>query len=255
VPFLRLPARGKHVKPSVAPKIAVAGGLAAAALLADGGSASASAPNSDWDRLAGCESGGNWSINTGNGFYGGLQFDLGTWHGAGGSGRPDQASRSEQIRVANVVHSARGFAPWPACSRRLGLGRGSAPKQDTAPVVTAPAAAPATFSGSRDAQRASRSRRTALAAGPQLPRLAVATPPSFSGHVLTTADASAVRPDVARWQRRMAARGWDVAVDGRFGPQSSDVAARFAAEKHLAPAQAGTVDKAVWDAAWALAVS
>lgn len=74
-----------------------------------------------WDRLAKCESGGNWSINTGNGYYGGLQFNLSTWHSNGGSGYPHYHSRDEQIRVAEVLHSRRGFQPWPACSKKLGL--------------------------------------------------------------------------------------------------------------------------------------
>lgn len=74
-----------------------------------------------WDRLAQCESGGNWSINTGNGYYGGLQFNLGTWQANGGQGYPHQASKAEQIRVAENLRAARGFQPWPACSARLGL--------------------------------------------------------------------------------------------------------------------------------------
>ncbi len=74
-----------------------------------------------WDQLAQCESGGNWAINTGNGYYGGLQFNLGTWRANGGSGYPHEASREEQIRVAENLRAARGFAPWPACSARLGL--------------------------------------------------------------------------------------------------------------------------------------
>lgn len=74
-----------------------------------------------WDRLAGCESGGNWAINTGNGYYGGLQFDLQTWQAWGGTGYPHQNSRAEQIRVAENLRAARGYAPWPACSRKLGL--------------------------------------------------------------------------------------------------------------------------------------
>ena len=68
-----------------------------------------------WDRIAQCESGGNWSINTGNGYYGGLQFDYGTWLGAGGgdfAGRADLASRAEQITVANRVYASRGLSPW-----------------------------------------------------------------------------------------------------------------------------------------------
>lgn len=77
--------------------------------------------NSVWDRLAQCESGGNWSINTGNGYYGGLQFLPSTWRAYGGSGLPHQHSRAEQIRVAENLRADSGFAPWPACSRRLGL--------------------------------------------------------------------------------------------------------------------------------------
>jgi hypothetical protein len=74
-----------------------------------------------WDRLAQCESGGNWSINTGNGYYGGLQFNLQTWQSYGGTGYPHQHSRETQIAVAERLHAARGFQPWPACSRKLGL--------------------------------------------------------------------------------------------------------------------------------------
>ena len=68
-----------------------------------------------WDRIAKCESGGNWSINTGNGYYGGLQFDNQTWLGAGGGAyapRADLASRTQQIAVANTVYADRGLQPW-----------------------------------------------------------------------------------------------------------------------------------------------
>jgi uncharacterized protein YabE (DUF348 family) len=81
-----------------------------------------SVPNgSVWDRLAQCEAGGNWSINTGNGFYGGLQFTLQTWNAFGGSGMPHHASREEQIRVAEKVQASQGWGAWPACSSKLGL--------------------------------------------------------------------------------------------------------------------------------------
>jgi hypothetical protein len=89
------------------------------------GSGSGSAPSvasgSVWDRLAGCESGGNWSINTGNGFYGGLQFTLSTWRGYGGSGMPNRASREAQIAVAKRVQAAQGWGAWPACTAKLGI--------------------------------------------------------------------------------------------------------------------------------------
>jgi hypothetical protein len=72
----------------------------------------------NWDAIAQCESGGNWSISTGNGFAGGLQFTSSTWHANGGSGSPSGASRDEQIRVAeNVLHS-QGIGAWPVCGRR-----------------------------------------------------------------------------------------------------------------------------------------
>ena len=80
--------------------------------------------NSVWDRLAECESGGNWAINTGNGYYGGLQFNPGTWRSNGGSGMPHQASREEQIRVATRLRDAAGgYGPWPGCASKLGLPR------------------------------------------------------------------------------------------------------------------------------------
>ena len=86
--------------------------------------APAAAPNyssgsSVWDRIAACESGGNWAANTGNGYYGGLQFSLGTWQAYGGSGRPDQNSREQQIAVAERVRAAEGgYGAWPVCGAR-----------------------------------------------------------------------------------------------------------------------------------------
>jgi len=85
------------------------------------GSAPAVASGSVWDRLAACESGGNWHINTGNGFYGGLQFTASTWHAYGGSGLPSDNSREAQIAVAKRLQAAAGWGQWPACSSKLGL--------------------------------------------------------------------------------------------------------------------------------------
>jgi uncharacterized protein YabE (DUF348 family) len=76
----------------------------------------------NWDAVANCESGGNWAINTGNGFYGGLQFDYGTWLSNGGGAyapRADLASRAQQIAIANRVADARGSSPWPVCGQYL----------------------------------------------------------------------------------------------------------------------------------------
>jgi len=79
-------------------------------------------PDGVWDRLAGCESGGNWHINTGNGYYGGLQFSLGTWHAYGGTGLPSQHSRETQIAIATKLRNASGgYGAWPGCAAKLGL--------------------------------------------------------------------------------------------------------------------------------------
>jgi hypothetical protein len=74
-----------------------------------------------WKSLAECESGGNWAINTGNGYFGGLQFRLETWQAYGGSGYPHEHSAKEQIRIAEKLRADRGFQPWPSCSKKLGL--------------------------------------------------------------------------------------------------------------------------------------
>lgn len=138
---------GRHSKPSkpMFAKLAastVAFG-AAAAILAPTASA---APDSDWDRLAQCEAGGNWSINTGNGYHGGLQFSQGTWAAYGGqefAPTANLASREQQIAIAERTLASQGWGAWPACSARLGLN--SAPTQrSVSPVaVVEQAAAPA----------------------------------------------------------------------------------------------------------------
>lgn len=74
-----------------------------------------------WDRLAACEAGGNWHINTGNGYYGGLQFSLSSWRAVGGSGLPSDASREEQIMRGKMLQARQGWGAWPSCSAKLGL--------------------------------------------------------------------------------------------------------------------------------------
>ena len=257
-PVLRVRKHARHAKPSkAAPALAVAG-LSASfvagdiALLSAG--ASAATPD-DFARLRQCESGGNYAINTGNGFYGAYQFDRGTWNGLGYPGRADQASPATQDAAAQKLQAQRGWSPWPACSRKLGLGSSpSAPAKPAAapPVVDNAAVAPVPV----DTQRASRSRTRFPSSVTHL-RVVVApaTPPAFAGKPLTVADAARYRADVAAWQHRMAARGWHLAVDGYFGPQSSAVAKQFAAEKRLhLTVLPGEVDRGVWDAAWRLPV-
>jgi resuscitation-promoting factor RpfC len=83
-------------------------------------SASANADTVDWDAIAQCESGGNWAANTGNGFYGGLQFKPATWAANGGVGSPATASREEQIGVAENVLRSQGLRAWPKCGTAAG---------------------------------------------------------------------------------------------------------------------------------------
>jgi hypothetical protein len=74
-----------------------------------------------WDRLAECEAGGNWFINTGNGYYGGLQFSASSWRAVGGEGLPHQHSRETQIEMGKRLQARQGWGAWPHCSRELGL--------------------------------------------------------------------------------------------------------------------------------------
>lgn len=97
----------------------IAGALAIAPVTAmTVGAGTAHADGVNWDAVAACESGGNWGINTGNGYYGGLQFTMGTWQSNGGNGSPHNASREEQIRVANNVLKTQGIGAWPTCGGR-----------------------------------------------------------------------------------------------------------------------------------------
>ncbi|GAA1869047.1 transglycosylase family protein [Pseudonocardia ailaonensis] len=124
-------------------RLAVAGAIAVGAPLALAGTANA-APASAWDALAKCESGGNWAINTGNGYYGGLQFNLTTWRAYGGPGMPNQASRETQIAIAEKVLAKQGWGAWPSCSKKAGVtGYAASPGGAVAPAPVVRASAPA----------------------------------------------------------------------------------------------------------------
>jgi LysM repeat protein len=147
--------RGKHHKPSTAgrniARTALAGAVAGAPFVVAAPAANAAA-DSTWDRLAQCESSGNWAINTGNGFSGGLQFTRSTWTAFGGgqfAPVAHQATREQQIVVAEKVLAGQGWGAWPACSKKIGASGG--PTQRSAPAqqvrLSAPAAAPAVQPG------------------------------------------------------------------------------------------------------------
>ncbi|BAC71246.1 transglycosylase [Streptomyces avermitilis] len=154
-----LSSKGKHRRPSKATRaIAIAGvtGAAVAAPLMAAGNASA-ATASEWDAVAQCEAGGNWSINTGNGYYGGLQFSASTWAAYGGTAyasTADQASKSEQISVGEKVLAAQGKGAWPTC----GTGLSGAANNAGSPAPSTPQqSTPKSSTTQSTEQRASRS--------------------------------------------------------------------------------------------------
>jgi nucleoid-associated protein YgaU len=130
---------GRHRAPTTTSKLrrraatvaATAGVAAVAPLLV---TAPAHADSVNWDAIAACESGGNWSINTGNGYSGGLQFSEGTWRAYGGGAyapTAGQASRSAQIAVAEKVRAGQGIGAWPVCGKRAGSSAGYTPRNTT----------------------------------------------------------------------------------------------------------------------------
>ncbi|MFY1614965.1 transglycosylase family protein [Micromonospora sp. WMMD736] len=127
----------------------------------------------NWDAIAQCESGGNWKINTGNGYYGGLQFSQGTWAGYGGTkyaARADLASRGEQIAIAEKVLDGQGIGAWPTCGRKGGSSGGSSTKSTGKSSTTSSSKSTSTSSKDRSShgdQPATRSheRTTPAASG------------------------------------------------------------------------------------------
>ena len=131
--------------PATAVKVVLAGTAFSAAGLAMAPAANA-APDSDWDRLAQCEAGGNWAINTGNGYQGGLQFSPSTWAAYGGTQyapTANQATREQQIAVAEKTLAGQGWGAWPACSAKLGLNSAPTPRDVANPAPAPAPAAPA----------------------------------------------------------------------------------------------------------------
>ncbi|MFD5520902.1 transglycosylase family protein [Streptomyces sp. NPDC127066] len=154
--------KGKHRRPNKATRVATLAGVTgvaiAAPLMAAGNASAATA--SEWDAVAQCEAGGNWSINTGNGYYGGLQFSASTWAAYGGTAyasTADQASKSQQIAIGEKVLAGQGKGAWPTCGVGLSsaaYGGGSAPAAPSAPSSSsASQSAPATRTTEQPASR------------------------------------------------------------------------------------------------------
>lgn len=183
--------RGQHRKPSsTARKIArtaVAGAVVGAPLLAITPSAGA-ATDAVWDKVAQCESGGNWAINTGNGYSGGLQFAPSTWKGFGGTQfapSAHQATRAEQIVVAERVLAKQGWGAWPTCSKKAGA-TGQAATQRSAPAAAKPekAAKPQ----AKPAPKATAKPKPQAAPAEEKIRVSAPTAPATGGYVVKTGD-------------------------------------------------------------------
>ncbi|MGT2426845.1 transglycosylase family protein [Amnibacterium kyonggiense] len=175
--------------PAAAAAALVLGGLVANAAPAE------AAPTRTWDRLAQCEASGDWHIDTGNGYYGGLQFSMGTWRAHGGSGNPARASKAGQIRIAEKVLRSQGWGAWPACSSRLGL-RGAA--------AAAPAAHRAEHRAApRRARVATSDRTVVVRPGDTLVRLAQRARVRGGWQRLAAANPQLRDPDVLRVGQRL----------------------------------------------------
>src|SRR5277367_5907068 len=142
---------GRHRKPTTSTvgvaKLAFTGAVIGGGGIALAGHAAA-APDSQWDRVAACESGGNWGINTGNGYHGGLQFSQGTWAAHGGgefASSANQATRDQQIAVAERVLATQGRGAWPVCGRGLSAASPRNVLADAPAPDPAPPAEPAAF--------------------------------------------------------------------------------------------------------------
>ena len=180
----------------------VAGGLATAS--------SASAAGTVWDRVAACESGGNWAINTGNGYYGGLQFSRSTWSGFGGgayAATANRATKAQQITIAQKVLKVQGPGAWPTCGARAGLTRANG----------GAASAGSTAASARSTSAASRSTARTAPAGKLVvdgirgPRTNAAIERWVGGSV----NGSLSRSDIKALQRKVGS-----APDGVVGPRT-----------------------------------
>ena len=199
-------------------------------------SAPAHAAGSVWDAVAACESGGNWAINTGNGFYGGLQFSGSTWNAFGGTlyaSRANLASKAAQIAIAQRVLAAQGPGAWPTCSRRAGLTRANGAAV-AAPAITTAAPAPATAAPApATAAPAPATAAPAPATAAPAPATAAPAPATAAPAPAITVSRSTTRPAIAvagklpvdgmmRPMTTRAIQRWvGTRPDGAFGPMSA----------------------------------
>ncbi|TXR55994.1 transglycosylase family protein [Quadrisphaera setariae] len=178
--------------------LAAAASLAAAPLVALTGAQAQAASASTWDRLAVCESTSDWSINSGNGYYGGLQFSQTTWQEFGGgqyASRADLASRAQQIAIAEKVLAVQGWGAWPACSAKLGLSSADEAGSASSEVAASREAPAASRSTERSSSSTGSSGYT-VRAGDTLSSIAASTGTSWQA--LHAANAAVIGADPDR---------------------------------------------------------
>ncbi|MDY6055927.1 resuscitation-promoting factor Rpf [Micrococcus sp.] len=234
-------------------------GMTLAGAAAVGFSAPANAASlATWDKLAQCESGGNWSINTGNGFYGGLQFHPVTWTAMGGSTPlASQASKAEQIAIAEKVLAIQGWRAWPGCSAKLGLTAADA--QGTSSVAverTATVQRQADVAAQRAAAQKAQAEQAAKQAAAEK---AAAKQAAAERWAAKQAAARAAAAERAQAQRAAAAERAAVAqaqaqaqaerAAERAEAQRAAQAARVSAAEQAAAARVNAENKAALDAA------
>ena len=211
-------ARGQHRRSKRTSTLAISG--LTTAMLAGGGllaAIPASAAATGWDAVAQCESGGNAKYNDGQ-FYGLFNFDRGTWNGTGRSGTADQYSPAEQQAAAQQLYSQRGSSPWPVCGKYLSGGStASAPAASRSQTRTSVAVAPtkaATSTRKAPAHKASSSTSAGVA-------------------YLSQRYIGTDRADVRTLQQKLVAKGYAIAVDGRYGPHTEGAVRGFQEAAHI----------------------
>lgn len=193
-------ARGQHRRNKRTSTLAITG--LTTAMLAGGGLLAAGPVSAatGWDAVAQCESGGNAKYNDGQ-FYGLYNFDQGTWNGTGRSGTADQYSAAEQLAAAEELYAQRGAAPWPVCGKYL--------------------------SGGSTASTASRS----VSRAPVAPKASSST--SAGVAYLSQRYIGTDRADVRTLQQKLVAKGYAIAVDGRYGPHTEGAVRGFQEAAHI----------------------
>ncbi|MFI9331195.1 transglycosylase family protein [Kitasatospora sp. NPDC052868] len=228
-------------------RMAVVAGAAVAALPVAGlvtATSASAASVSTWDAVAQCESGGNWAINTGNGFYGGLQFTSSTWAAFGGTAYAAQANlatKAQQISVAEKVLASQGPGAWPVCSVKAGLTKGGAPAAvDTsagstataAPKPAAPAATAAPKPAVTAAPKPAAPAATAAPKAAEAPKAAAAAPKSSDAAKSWKSD-NAAKSAKAAQPAKPTSNDAQPATGGNYTVKSGDTLSSIAAAKGL----------------------